>query len=156
MSPLELIAAGVLTALALALVWNDLRHFLLPNVLTALLLVAGLGFTALLDRGYFTDRLIGIVAGFASFEAVRLGYRRLRGRDGLGAGDVKLMAAAGAWVGWQGLPSVVLIGTLTALAVTLAAAKLKDGNLGATTRVPLGAFLATGLWVTWLVGPIAI
>jgi leader peptidase (prepilin peptidase)/N-methyltransferase len=66
------------------------------------------------------------------------------------------MAGAGAWVGWLGLPSVVLIGTLIALSATLAVTKLRGDSLSTSARVPLGAYLAAGLWLTWVFGPIAV
>jgi leader peptidase (prepilin peptidase)/N-methyltransferase len=153
---IEAAATAVLTVLILVLAWNDLRHYLLPNALTASLAVLGLVFNGLLDMPAIGNHFIGILAGFGSFEVIRRSYRRLRGRDGLGAGDAKLMAGAGAWVGWMGLPSVVLIGTLIALSATLAVTKLRGDSLSTSARVPLGAYLAAGLWLTWVFGPIAV
>lgn len=153
---LHIAASAALTLLSLGLAWNDLRRYLLPNRLTASLVVLGLVFAGLTDLTGIGDHLIGVLAGFGSFEIIRRSYRHLRGRDGLGAGDAKLMAGAGAWVGWQGLPTVVLIGTLIALSMTLATAKLRGEDLTATARIPLGAYLTIGLWLTWIFGPIAI
>ena len=70
-----------------------------------------------------------------------------------GLGDVKLFAAAGAWVGWQGLPSVLLIGAATGLAAALLLARAK-GPPGPREPVPFGPYLALGLWITWLYGPV--
>lgn len=149
-------AIAVLTGFCLALAVSDLRSYVLPDRLTFGLGVCGLGFAVILDPSGLPDRLIGAVAGFAVFEAVALLYRRFRGREGLGQGDSKLMAAAGTWVGWHGLPSVVLVGSLIALAGTLLTEKLYSRDISATTRIPLGAYLSIGLWTTWILGPISI
>lgn len=154
MSATALAATGVLSALCFALAVSDFRRYLLPDALTAALGLSGLAFAAAIDPASLPDRLIGAALGFAAFDLVARLYRHFRGREGLGMGDAKLMAAAGAWVGWQGLPSVVLVGSLIALAATLLAAKLRDRPLSATTRVPLGLYLSVGLWATWLFGPV--
>jgi leader peptidase (prepilin peptidase)/N-methyltransferase len=99
--------------------------------------------------------MIGAAAGFLSFAAFREIYFRLRGREGLGLGDAKLMAAVGAWCAWQGLPSVVLIGAFSALSVTLFR-RMAGGRVTLDHRLPFGAYLAVGAWLVWLYGPIAI
>ena len=86
-----------------ALAATDLATFVLPDALTLPLAGAGL---VLAEREVLADCLVGAVAGWAAFQAIGCLYRHLRGRDGLGGGDAKLMTAAGAWVGWQGLPTV--------------------------------------------------
>lgn len=156
MSGATLAAAAVLSVLCGALAASDLRRYRLPDRLTLALGITGLGFAALLDRTAVPDRVIGAALGYAAFALIAAGYRHVRGRDGLGAGDAKLMAGGGAWVGWQGLPSVVLVGAVAALAATLVLAKLRRRDLAPTTRVPLGAYLAAGIWVTWALGPISL
>ena len=66
-------------------------------------------------------------------------------------GDVKLFAAAGAWVGWQGLPSVLLIGAATGLAAALILGRARPDQ-----PVAFGPYLALGLWITWLYGPVNV
>jgi len=156
MSAWAITAALVLSGLCLALAASDLRRYLLPDALTLALGVSGLGFAALLQRSAITDHMIGVIVGFAAFEIIARGYRLLRGRDGLGGGDAKLMAAAGAWVGWQGLTSVVLVGSMAALAATLLVEKLHGRDLSGTTRIPLGAYLSVGIWITWIIGPLSM
>lgn len=138
----------------LALAVIDWRHFLLPDKLVLPLVPAGLAVAAWLDPSALADHLIGAVTGLVVLTLIARTYRRLRGRDGLGFGDAKLLAAAGAWVGWQGLPSVLLLGSLLGLAGTLA---LHVGRrpLGATARISFGSYLCLGLWLVWLYGPIA-
>lgn len=141
----------------LTLAATDLRHYLLPDALTLPLIPAGLLVAGVLP-GWpvgLRDAAIGAVAGFAVIWGVGWFYRRLRGRDGIGLGDAKLLAAAGAWVGWQGLASVVLIAALAGIATALATAIRQGRRLDPATRLPFGVFLALGTWLVVLYGPIA-
>jgi leader peptidase (prepilin peptidase)/N-methyltransferase len=84
---------------------------------------------------------------------VALFYRHWRKRDGLGLGDVKLIGALGAWLGPDGLPTAVLFGVVLALIYVLART-LSGGRPAASDKIPLGAFLAVGGWLVWLLGPL--
>ena len=136
--------------LLLTLAALDLRHHWLPDRLTLPLLVLGLVVGAAGTGPDLFDRAVGAAAGYAALQAVRLGYRALRRREGMGGGDPKLLAAIGAWLGWQPLPLVVLgaaaLGLLTAglLAAT-------GRPVRAATRLPLGTLLALPAWALWLV-----
>ena len=79
----------------LALGWIDARHWLLPDALTLPLVIAGLGAALAFDPGGLTDRALGAAIGYLALRLVALLYRKFRGRDGLGEGDAKLLAAAG-------------------------------------------------------------
>jgi leader peptidase (prepilin peptidase)/N-methyltransferase len=122
--------------------------------LTLPLAACGLAVAWWLDAASLGEHAIGAAAGWLGFWLVARLYSALRRRAGLGGGDAKLMAAAGAWVGWQGLPSVILIGALAALAAVGVALILRR-PFTSTTPIPFGPFLALGLWVTWLYGPLA-
>jgi leader peptidase (prepilin peptidase)/N-methyltransferase len=157
-----LVLSGWLLLVSCALGWLlltlaviDLRHFLLPDVLTLPLIPVGLALAWLLDPGLVPGHMIGAAVGFASFALVGLAYRHLRGREGLGLGDAKLLAGAGAWLGWQALPGLVLIAAVSALALALAGA-LAGGRLSATTRVAFGSHLALAFWLVWLLGPLTV
>jgi leader peptidase (prepilin peptidase)/N-methyltransferase len=78
-------------------------------------------------------------------------YRRLRRREGLGQGDAKLFAAAGAWLGIAALPQVVLLAALAAL-IAAAGLSLAGTRLRAHTALPFGPFLALASWSIWLFG----
>ena len=144
------------TLLALAAI--DLRALLLPDALTLPLVPAGLAAAWLIDPGLLPHHVLGAALGFAVFAAVGWLYSRLRGREGLGPGDAKLLAAAGAWVSWAGLPSVVLLAGLAALAaVVLAGIVPGGGGMPARDRpIAFGAYLALGTWLVWLHGPLVI
>jgi leader peptidase (prepilin peptidase) / N-methyltransferase len=143
----------VLAAALAALVVIDRAEFRLPDTLTLPLIGLGVLLApphALLEM---FERLAGAAAGFVLLFAVAEGYRLWRGHAGLGLGDAKLFAAAGAWVTVTGLPSVLLIAALSALAVTVAVAYHAGTTLLRTTRIAFGPYLAFGFWIVWLFGP---
>ena len=129
----------------LTLAWIDAQTFRLPDALTLPLILAGLAEALWLEPDALTQRAFGAATGYTAFWALALAYRRLRGREGLGMGDAKLLAAGGAWVGLAGLPAVMLTAALGGLAWAL-----RRGRPDPLERVPFGPFLATGVWVVWL------
>ena len=137
----------------LTLGWIDLRCWLLPDVLTLPLVLAGLAAAAAFDPEQLTQRALGAALGYSSLVAVAALYRRLRGREGLGHGDAKLLAASGAWVGATALPQVILVAALSAL-LAAAGLRLAGMRLSAHTALPFGPFLALATWVLWLSGPL--
>ncbi len=147
LAPVSALLGLALLALALA----DLRAMLLPDALTLPLLAAGLAVAAV--EGALAERAIGAAAAGGLGAAVALLYARLRGREGLGWGDVKLLAAAGAWLGWRALPDYLLLaagaGILAALALR---ASGRAGALRAESELPFGLFLAAALQILWLHG----
>jgi leader peptidase (prepilin peptidase) / N-methyltransferase len=148
-------AGAMLGWALLTLTWIDQEHYLLPDVITLPLALAGLAVAWLIDPATLLDHVIGAAAGFATFTALAWGYRALRRRDGLGAGDAKLLGALGAWVGWQGLPTVVLYAAVSGLALALIlAARGRRLELG--HRLPFGPHLCLGGWLVWLYGPLVL
>ena len=148
-------------ATLIALAFIDWRTMLLPDALTLPLLAAGLVAALVLWPERFSDHAIGAVAGYAIFFAVEHLYARLRGRPGLGRGDSKLLAAAGAWVEWRGLPGVVLIAAVSALATFVGWTVVRrlqgqDATLAGDMRIAFGPFLCLGFWLTWIYGPIGL
>jgi leader peptidase (prepilin peptidase)/N-methyltransferase len=139
----------------LALAVIDGREQVLPDVLVLPLIPSGLLVAWAIDPGLLGHHALGALAGFVAFAAIARIYRQARGRDGLGLGDAKLLAAAGAWLGWPALPGVVLIAAVSALAFALAAS-LCGGKLAWTSRVAFGPHLALAFWLVWLVGPVVI
>ena len=139
----------------LALAVIDIRHLILPDEITLPLIPAGLALAWALDPARLAHHAAGAVAGFVFIVVLRWAYARLRGREGIGLGDAKLLAAAGAWVSWQGLPGVVLVAAVLALAGHVIWIALR-GRRVLTREFPFGPYLAAGLWLTWLYGPITI
>jgi leader peptidase (prepilin peptidase)/N-methyltransferase len=137
----------------LTLGWIDLRRWLLPDALTLPLVLAGLIAAAAFDPDQLVARALGAALGYLSLIAVAALYRWWRGRDGLGRGDAKLLAAAGAWLGVAALPQVILWAALAALAAA-AGLRLAGLRIGAATALPFGPFLALATWLLWLSGPL--
>jgi leader peptidase (prepilin peptidase)/N-methyltransferase len=145
----------VLGWILLALAVIDYKHFLLPDFLTLPLIPVGLVVTWANDPSALLGHIVGVVAGFGFVVLLREAYRRLRGREGMGLGDAKLLAASGAFVSWQALPSVVLIASLTALSLVLFRT-LRGANLSLADRMPFGTFLCFATWIVWLYGPLVV
>ena len=134
----------------LALAWIDWETFTLPDVLTLPLVLAGLAATFWLTPESLTDHAAAAALGYLLFRGVAWAYRRLRGRDGLGEGDAKLMAAAGAWVGVTALSGVLLGGALVTLGAALGDALWRGRGLRTPAPLPFGPGLCAALWVVWL------
>ncbi len=130
----------------LALAWIDLEHMRLPDVLTLPLIPAGLAAAWWADPALAGGHALAAAAGYLLFRTVAWTYRRVRGREGLGQGDAKLLAVAGAWVGLEALPHVLLGAGL--LGLGFAALRWRRAVRGAP--VPLGPALALALWVVRL------
>ncbi|WP_425099664.1 prepilin peptidase [Tropicibacter sp. S64] len=143
--------AGLLWCL-LALFACDLLWFRLPDLLNAALLVLALGVAALPGGPGVLPALAGAALGFGAFLLIRLIYRRMRGREGLGLGDVKMMAGLGAFAGPFDLPLLVLLASGGALCLVVLH-RLHAGRGGplATDRLPFGAALAAAAGVVWVV-----
>lgn len=150
-----LLVSCVLGWVLLALAVIDYKYYLLPDSLTLPLIPLGLAATWANDAVALIDHITGAVAGFAFVVILRAAYRHLRGRDGMGLGDAKLLAASGAFVSWQALPTVILIASLTALAFGLART-LYGTNLTLADRLPFGTFLCLATWIVLLHGPLMI
>lgn len=147
-------AVGLVTAIfgwwLLILAALDLEEQWLPDILTLPLIPAGLVAAMFAIGPALEDRVIGAAAGFAVLWLVGLCYKWLRARQGLGGGDPKLLAAIGAWLGWQHLPLVLLGAGLIGLASILSK-RLKGREVRASDRLPLGTLMALAAWPLWLV-----
>ncbi len=148
--PATLCCGCVLGWTLLALTWIDWEAFILPDALTLPLVLAGLGSTVWLQQGTLTGHAAAAALGYLLFRGIAWAYRRLRGRDGLGQGDAKLMAAAGAWVGVTALSSVLLGGAVLTLAIGVVYTLRRGAGLRATTHLPFGPGLCAALWIVWL------
>lgn len=150
--PLPLaLATALLGWMLLLLAALDVEHHWLPDALTLPLIPLGLGAAALGLGPPILDRLLGALVGAMVLWLLGVAYERLRGQEGLGGGDPKLLAAIGAWVGLLQLPFVLLgAGLLGLLALLLM--RLRGQAVGRTTRLPLGALMALAAWPIWLAG----
>ena len=142
--------ALLLTWSLIALTMIDIDHQLLPDSITLPLLWLGLvinsqGLLVPLD-----DALWGAVFGYLSLWSVYWAFKLLTGKEGMGYGDFKLLAALGAWLGWQALPMVIILSSLVGAVIGIAMILLlgRDKNV----PIPFGPYLAIAGWIVLLWG----
>jgi leader peptidase (prepilin peptidase)/N-methyltransferase len=133
----------------------DSRRYIIPNELTAAAFAL-----ALLRAGTVGPDADWLGVAWAALRAAAIAlpfvalmvlYRRWRGRDGLGLGDVKLAAVAGAWLDWTTIFAVIELATLSALGAYLVNGYFRKRTLKATEFLPFGSFLAPAIWIGWLI-----
>ena len=137
----------------LAIAAIDRRRFVIPDQLNAMAFIAGLIAAAfngeVSGAEAVTNAILRAAVMFGIFFAFRAGYCSLRGREGMGFGDVKLAAVAGVWLDWTDLPIAVDIGALSGLAWVLCNRAIgKEWKL--TEKLPFGLFFAPAIWACWL------
>lgn len=143
-------AGIVLTWCLVAMTFIDLDKMLLPDQITLPLLWLGL----ILSVGSVyvspTDAIIGAAAGYLSLWSIYWAFKLLTGKEGMGYGDFKLLAALGAWLGWQHLPIVILLSSFVGavIGITYLSIKSKDQS----QPIPFGPYLAIAGWLTFLYG----
>ena len=143
-------AASLILLIALSsLAWTDFRTYRLPDPVTLPLIGAGLLLNGL-HFGTFWVSLAGAAIGYLAFVGIETGFRRLRGRDGLGRGDAKLLAAGGAWCGAWLLAPIVLIGAVSALAFVTITAALAGRQPEEGQAYAFGPWLALGIALAWI------
>ena len=143
-----------LACLMLAIAVIDARHFVIPDELS----IAGFALAlvnALVERpdAAVKSAAFVVLRGAALailFLAVQVGYRKLRRREGIGLGDVKLAAVAGAWLGWLTIPIAVEIAAVAALTWYTARQIVRERSIERTNRLPFGLFFAPSIWLGWL------
>jgi leader peptidase (prepilin peptidase) / N-methyltransferase len=149
------VLGALLGALMLAIAASDFRRYIIPNELTG----------AAVALALFRAAAVGPEAGWEAvlwaagrgllialpFLTLMAGYRWWRGRDGLGLGDIKLAAVAGAWLGFVTVFAVIELATLSALGAYFVSGYLRKRPPRATALLPFGLFLAPAIWIGWLV-----
>lgn len=143
---------AVLALLMLAVAVIDAEAFIIPDGLNAAALL--LGAAAALAEPESADVLMAAARGAVlaiSFLGLRALYRWLRGRQGIGLGDVKLAAVAGVWIDWPLMPMVVEFAALAALAAYGLGRFINRRPASASARLPFGLFFAPAIWLGWLV-----
>jgi len=156
-TPLEVVLTASLAWVLMLLAVLDARHFWLPDPLTLGLVIAGLAYTAYSKPALLAAHILGSAAAYLALWTLNWLYRHMRGRDGLGLGDAKLLAALAAWMGPVAVAPGLLLASLLAL-FAVAVARLAGQHIAQDTAVPFGVFLALafiGLWVLMLcLGPL--
>jgi len=148
------LAAWLDAALGWALLlaaWIDAETFILPDLVTLPLVLAGLAVTAWQAPAALTDHAAAAAIGYAGFRLLNAGYHALRGRDGLGAGDAKLLAAAGAWLGLAALPWLIFFAAALGIVAYAVAGRIGK-TLDPTKQIPFGPALAVTFFGLRLAG----
>ncbi|WP_434633009.1 prepilin peptidase [Chromobacterium sp. CV08] len=146
-----LAGAMLLTAALLALSFIDLDTQLLPDSVTLPLLWAGLLFNLYTGLVPLSSAVLGAACGYLALWLVFHAFKLATGKEGMGQGDFKLLAALGAWLGWAMLPLVILLSSLVGAVVGLclmARSRLRRGQ-----EIPFGPYLAMAGWIALVWGP---
>ena len=148
------VLGGALAALTIAIAVADRRHYIIPDPLSGAAFALGLIHAAAVSsyaplEGVWTCLLRGVLAAGALL-AFRFGYFRLRGREGIGLGDVKLAGVAGVWLSLSMIVVAVEVAALAALAAYALRQMRRARALRATAMLPFGLFFAPAIWLGWL------
>lgn len=135
-----LFAAGLLVIIVI-----DIHHQIIPDSISLPGILLGVLFSLVSDRVTWQDSLIGLLLGGGVLYAVATLYFLIRKVDGMGGGDIKLLAMIGAWLGWQSLPFVIFASSLSGTIVGLLA--MVSQKKGGLTRIPFGPFLSVSALV---------
>jgi leader peptidase (prepilin peptidase) / N-methyltransferase len=139
----------ILVSLLIIITFIDLDTYTIPDVLSVPGMVVGFALSFFALRVTWLDSLIGILLGGGAFYLIAVAFEYFRHKEGLGGGDIKLLAMIGAFLGWPGVVLTVLaaslIGTVVGVVVMWRSRK------GLDTRIPFGPFLACGsvLYLFW-------
>jgi leader peptidase (prepilin peptidase)/N-methyltransferase len=144
------IYAIIFTLCLIALAGIDVNEKLLPDQITLPLLWVGLFANINGTFAPLPDAVTGAIAGYLSLWSLYWVFKLVTGKEGMGYGDFKLLAALGAWLGWQMLPLVILISSTFGAVFGLAAILL--GGQGRNLQIPFGPFLAGAGWIALLWG----
>lgn len=144
------IGALFLSWALIALTFIDVDHQLLPDKITLPLIWLGLAFN---HADVYTDlhsSVIGAIAGYLSLWSIYHLFKLVTGKEGMGYGDFKLLAALGAWMGWQALPMIVLLSSFVGAAIGITLVLLK--NHQREIPIPFGPYLAIAGWIALVWG----
>ncbi len=139
---LTVTAAGyfLFCAALLVIIWIDLKHQIIPDVISLPGILLGIIFSFVSPALTWQSSLIGLLLGGGVLYAIALIYYLWRKQEGMGGGDIKLLAMIGAFLGWQALPFVIFASSLSGSCIGILA-MIKQGK-GAKTRIPFGPFLS--------------
>ncbi|MCX4188415.1 prepilin peptidase [Methylophaga sp. OBS4] len=144
------LGALLLTWSLIALTFIDIDQQLLPDKITLPLVWLGLFFNLSSTYTALSSSVVGAIAGYLSLWLVYHLFRLITGKEGMGYGDFKLLAALGAWLGWQYLPMIVLLSSLVGAVVGITLVMLK--NHQREVPIPFGPYLAAAGWIALVWG----
>jgi leader peptidase (prepilin peptidase)/N-methyltransferase len=142
--------ALLLTWSLISLTMIDADHTLLPDQITLPLLWLGIAANIFGVYVPLADAVWGAIAGYLSLWSIYWAFKLLTGKEGMGYGDFKLLAALGAWLGWQAIPVIILLSSLVGAVV--GSIMLVMAKKGRNTAIPFGPYLAAAGWIALLWG----
>jgi leader peptidase (prepilin peptidase) / N-methyltransferase len=147
--------SGLLAGLAIWIAWVDLERLVIPDLANVAVAALGLAFIlletpagALVEE--FSHALIRAIAAGGLLFVVRFAFQRFAGKEGLGLGDVKLMAAGAIILTWASLPYALVLAAVAAILVVVLRGIRQGAWLDRETEIPFGAFLAPAIWAAFL------
>lgn len=149
------LCGALLALIVLAIADTDARAGIIPDGMNAAALLLGLAHVAAVQDGHdtfaaFGEGLLRAVIAAGVFWLIRNLYKRARGRDGLGLGDVKLAAVAGIWLDWPSIAIATEIAALSAIAFYVGRSLIRRQPMSGANVLPFGLFLAPAIWLGWL------
>ncbi len=148
---IRFLSYSILLSLLLVISVIDLYHQIIPDEMSLPGIVIGFVFALLTQDITWSESLLGILLGGGIFLAVAIGYEKMTGREGLGGGDVKLLAMIGAWLGYKSLLPVVIISSALGSIVGLSIMAIQKKDF--KSAIPFGPFLALGAVAYLFWGP---
>jgi leader peptidase (prepilin peptidase)/N-methyltransferase len=136
---------GVAALLVLSLIvitFIDLEHQIIPDSISLPGIIIGFAASFLPGSPGWLSSLVGIVAGGGSLLLIATAYEKVTGKEGMGGGDVKLLAMLGAFLGWESIPFIIFTGSLVGSVIGVTAMLIQ--NKGSDLKIPFGPFLAFG------------
>ena len=137
----------ILSVIFIIIFFIDLKHFIIPNVLTFTLMIVGFikSFDPNLNKAIFPNyinSLIGGVFGYLIIWLIIYFYKKVRKKEGMGLGDAKLLSAIGFWFGWLSIPFTIFISSLVALILVIPSILNKSREM--TSQIPFGPYIIIG------------
>jgi leader peptidase (prepilin peptidase)/N-methyltransferase len=120
----------------------DLQHQIIPDVISLSGILLGLAVSFFFSHITWYNSLIGIIGGGGSLYLIAVVFEKLTGKEGMGGGDIKLLAMIGAWMGWKALPFIILLSSF--IGIIIGGGSLLISRQGLRTKIPFGPFLALG------------
>lgn len=139
---MQLLGESIFVSLLILIAFIDLDTFTIPNILSLPGIAAGLAFSFLTPRLSWQDSLLGILLGGGFLYAVAVAYQFFRRQEGLGGGDIKLLAMIGAFLGSAGVLFTIMLASVVGAMAGIAV--MRRTRAGLTAMVPFGPFLSLG------------
>ena len=146
----SMLISGFLLVNLIGLTWFDFDHYRIPNWINYPLILVGVGLAYTKGVNVLGWHMLGAVIGYGFIWGLNFYWQQRHGKDGIGMGDAKLLAAAGAWLGPLALPFVTLIASGVALFFIVMTKVFKKNSIADKGRIAFGPFIAIGFWSAWL------